>query len=126
MRKTEERKKKRKRKGIEEKTKKENRRQERELRKLELKADLLKQKEAIEAAKREHELELARLGQGCNVAEHGELREDRAKAPSYPHLFMVRMTWMLTYKDLRHSQLQINERRQDEPRNLVLFCLDVP
>ena len=86
----------------------------------------MKQKEAIEAAKREHELELARLGQGCNVAERGELREDRAKAPSYPHLFMVRMTWMLTYKDLRHSQLQINERRQDEPRNLVLFCLDVP
>ena len=86
MRKTEERKKKRKRKGIEEKTKKENRRQERELRKLELKADLLKQKEAIEAAKREHELELAHLGQGCNVAERTELREDRAKAPKLPSL----------------------------------------
>ena len=62
----------------------ENRWQERELRKLELKADLLKKKEAIEAAKREHELELARLGQGCNAAERAELREDRAKAPKLP------------------------------------------
>ncbi|XP_073233658.1 uncharacterized protein [Porites lutea] len=62
----------------------ETRRQERELRKLELEADLLKQKEAIEAAKREHELELARLGQGRNVAEHPEVREDRAKAPKLP------------------------------------------
>ena len=33
---------------------------------------------------REHELELARLGQGRNVAERGELREDRAKAPKLP------------------------------------------
>ena len=37
----------------------ETRRQERELRKLELEADPLKQRKAIEAAKREHELELA-------------------------------------------------------------------
>ena len=62
----------------------ESRRQERELRKLELEADLLKQKETIEAAKREHELELARLGQGRNVAERAELREDWAKAPKLP------------------------------------------
>ena len=44
----------------------------------------MKQKEAIEAAKREHEVELARLGQGRNVAEHPEVREDRAKAPKLP------------------------------------------
>ena len=62
----------------------EARRQERDLRKLELEAELLKQKEAIEAAKREHELELARLGQARNVAERAELREDRAKAPKLP------------------------------------------
>ena len=62
----------------------ETRRQERDLRKLELEAKLPKQKEAIEAAKREHELELARLGQGRNVAEHPEVREDRAKAPKLP------------------------------------------
>ena len=42
-------------------------RQEHDLRKLELVAELLKQKEAIEAAKREHELELARLGQGVTL-----------------------------------------------------------
>ena len=62
----------------------ETRRQERELRKLELEADLLKQKEAIEAAKREHELELARLAQGRNDTERAEVREDRAKAPKLP------------------------------------------
>ena len=44
----------------------------------------MKQKEAIEATKREHELQLARLGQGCNVPECVELREDRAKAPKLP------------------------------------------
>ena len=62
----------------------ETRRQERELRKLELEADLLKQREAIEAAKREHELELARLAQGRNDTERAEVREDRAKAPKLP------------------------------------------
>ena len=62
----------------------ETRRQERDLRKLELEAKLPKQKEAIEAAKREHELELARLGQGRNDTERAEVREDRAKAPKLP------------------------------------------
>ena len=60
----------------------EARRQERELRKLELEAGLLKQKEAIETAKRKHEVELTRLGRG--VAKHAEVREDRAKAPKLP------------------------------------------
>ena len=90
MRKTDRRKKKRKRKGVEdeddEDEERENRRQERELRKLEMEAELLKQKEAIEAAKREHELELARLGQGHDVADRAELREDRAKAPKLPSI----------------------------------------
>ena len=62
----------------------ETRRQERDLRKLELEAKLPKQKEAIEAAKREHELELARLAQGRNDTERAEVREDRAKAPKLP------------------------------------------
>ena len=39
----------------------------------------MKQKEAIEAAKREHELELGRLAQGRNDTE-------RAEAVSYTHL----------------------------------------
>ncbi|CAH3034503.1 unnamed protein product, partial [Porites evermanni] len=62
----------------------ETRRQEHDLRKLELEAELLKQREAIEAAKREHELELAHLGQGRNDTERPEVREDRAKAPKLP------------------------------------------
>ena len=44
----------------------------------------MKQKEAIEAAKREHELELARLGQGRNNTERAEVRDGRAKAHKLP------------------------------------------
>ena len=61
----------------------ETRRQERELRKLEMEAKLLKQKEAIEAAKREHELEIARLAVK-NADGRPEVREDRAKTPKLP------------------------------------------
>ncbi|CAH3117521.1 unnamed protein product, partial [Porites lobata] len=49
-----------------------------------LEAELLKQREAIEAAKTVHELELARLGQGRNDIERADVREDRAKAPKLP------------------------------------------
>ena len=62
----------------------ETRRQKRELRKLELETELLKQREAIEAAQREHELEFARLAHGRNDTERAEVREDRAKAPKPP------------------------------------------
>ena len=61
----------------------ETRRQERELRRLELEADIMRQKEAAEVAKREHELERARLGQG-NLDDRPRDREDRAKAPKLP------------------------------------------
>ena len=61
----------------------ETRRLERELRKLEMEAELVRQKEAAEAAKREHELELARLGQR-NMDDRPSDREDRAKAPKLP------------------------------------------
>ena len=44
----------------------------------------MKQKKAIEADEREHELELTRLEQGRNVVERAELREGRAKAPKIP------------------------------------------
>ena len=80
-RKEEEEKQKRRRREHEER---EARGQERDLRKLELEAELLKQREAIEAAKREHELELTRLGQGRNDTQRAEVREDRAKAPKLP------------------------------------------
>ena len=42
----------------------------------------MRQKKVIETAKRELELELARLGRG--VAKHAEVRKDRAKAPKLP------------------------------------------
>ena len=48
-----------------------------------MQAELVRQKEAAEAAKREHELELARLGQG-NLDDCPRDREDRAKAPKLP------------------------------------------
>ena len=48
-----------------------------------MEAELVRQKEAAEAAKREHELELARLGQG-NLDDRPRDREDRAKAPKLP------------------------------------------
>ncbi|KAL9958152.1 hypothetical protein ACROYT_G035127 [Oculina patagonica] len=63
---------------------KEARRQERELRKMEREAELLRQKEAIEAAKRQNELDLARLaGDGHFPAQPNNNREDRAKTPKY-------------------------------------------
>ena len=43
----------------------------------------MRQNEAAEVAKREHELELAHLGQG-NLDERPRDREDRAKAPKFP------------------------------------------
>ena len=61
----------------------ETRRQERQLRKSEMEAELVRQKEAAEAAKREHELELASLGQG-NLDDRPCDREDQAKAPKLP------------------------------------------
>ena len=61
----------------------EARRQEREIRKLQHEADLMRQKEAAEAAKREHELELARLAATNSDGRTAE-RDDRAKAPKLP------------------------------------------
>jgi len=61
----------------------ETRRQERELRKLEMEAKLMRQREAAEAAKREHELELARLA-ATNGSGRTAERVDRAKALKLP------------------------------------------
>ena len=67
----------------------ERRRQERELRKLEMEARIIKQKEAAEAARREHKLELARLGQGIRD-DCPRDREDRIKAPKLPSFVDVK------------------------------------
>ena len=61
----------------------ETRRHEQELRRLQMEAEIMGQKEAAEAAKREHELELARLGQG-NLDDRQRDREDQANAPKLP------------------------------------------
>ena len=45
-----------------------------------MEAEIMRQKEAAEAANRAHELELARLGQG-NLDDRPRDREYRAKAP---------------------------------------------
>ena len=57
-----------------------------------MEAELMRQKEVAEVAKREHKLELARLGQG-NVDDRPRDREDRAKHLNSPRLLMVRTTW---------------------------------
>ena len=101
------------------------RRQERELRKLELEAELLKPKKAIETAKSEHELERARLGQGCNDTELAEVREDRAKAPKLPSFVDGKDDLDAYLQRFESLQLQLNGRRQDGLRKLVLFCLNV-
>ena len=48
-----------------------------------MEAEIMRQKEAAEVAKREHKLELACLGQG-NLDDRPCDREDRAKAPKLP------------------------------------------
>ena len=48
-----------------------------------MEAELVRQKEAAEVAKRVDELELARLGQGIHDDRPRD-REDRAKAPKLP------------------------------------------
>ena len=48
-----------------------------------MKAEIMRKKEATEAAKREHELELTRLGQG-NLDVRPRDRENQAKAPKRP------------------------------------------
>ena len=69
----------------------------------------MKQKEAMEAAKKEHELELARLGQEHNPAVQVLNREDPGPRPlNYPHLLMERMTLTPTYSVLRGLQLMLN------------------
>ena len=48
-----------------------------------MEAEIMRQKETAEAVKREHELELARLGQR-NREDRPRDREDQAKAPKLP------------------------------------------
>ena len=105
-----------------EQEKREARRQERELRKNEMETELLKQKEATEAATREHELELARLGREQNPAFQVLNREDRAKVPKLPslHSAMPRTTSMLTFSGLTDLHLMQNGTKPDGPLSALL------
>ena len=88
-----------------------------------MEAEIMRQKEAAEAAKREHELELAYLGQG-NLEDRPHDREDRAKAPKLPTF--------VDGKDDLDAYLQRFERfaetakwkKMDGHRSSVLCCLD--
>ena len=52
-----------------------------------METDIMRQKKAAEAAKREHELDFARLGQG-NRDQRISIREDRTEAPKLPASFV--------------------------------------
>jgi len=104
---------------IEEKEK-EPRRQEHELRKLEMETELLKQKEAMEAAKREHELELARLGREQNPAVQEPNREDRVKAPKLPSFIDGKDGLNAYLQRLKDLHLMQNGSKPDGPLSALL------
>ena len=91
----------------------EARRQEREIRKLQHEADLMRQKEAAEAAKREHELELARLAATNGDGRTAE-RDDR----------MVKMIWTHICTGSRDLQIQPSGIELDWHQSSVLCCLE--
>ena len=97
------------------------RRQERELRKLEMAADIMRQKEAGEAAKREHELELARLR---NTDDRPRDREDRAKATKLPSFVDGKDDLDACLKSLIDLQTQPSGTKLDGYQSSVLCCLD--
>ena len=85
----------------------------------------MKQKEAMEAAKREHELELARLEQEHGPADQIPHREDRAKTPKLPSLVDGKGTLMPTFSVLRGFQLTRNGIKPDGLQSLVPCCQGV-
>ena len=96
----------------------ETRRQEQELSRLEMEAEIMRQKEVAEGAKREHKLELARLGQGnVHVTERIKLRHLNA-----PCLLMVRTPWMHICRGLRDLQIQPSGIKLDGHQRSVFCC----
>ena len=73
-----------------------------------METEIMRQKEAAQAAKREHELELARLGQG-NLDVRLPDKEDRAKAPKLPSFVDGKDdldTYLQRFEICRHSQVE--------------------
>ena len=88
-----------------------------------MEAEIMRLEEAAEAAKRAHELELARLGQG-NLYGRPSDREDRAKAPKLPSFVDEKMIWTHICRGLRDLQTQPSGIILAGHRSSVLFCLD--
>ena len=87
-----------------------------------MEADIMRQKEAAEAAKRKHKLELVRLGQG-NRDERMGFREDRAKAPKLPS-FVDGKDDLNPYLQRFERFAQLSGMKLDGHRSSVLCCLD--
>ena len=64
----------------------------------------MKQKEAKEAAKREHELELARLGQELALLIAYLIERIGPRPLNYPHLLTAGMIWTHIFNALRDLQ----------------------
>ncbi|CAH3150564.1 unnamed protein product [Porites lobata] len=69
---------------LEEEKEEKRRRSEEEKEEKRRKLEEERRREEEEKEEKQHELELARLGQGRNFVERAELREDRANAPKLP------------------------------------------
>ena len=81
----------------------------------------LRQKEAAAAARREHELELARLG---NRDDRPRDREDRAKAPKLPTFVDGKDDLDAYLQRFKSLQKQLSVRKLDGHQSSVLCCLD--
>ena len=72
----------------------------------------MRQREAAEVAKRSHELELTRLGQG-NVDDRPRNREDRAKAPKFPSFLDGKDDLNAYLQSSRDLQRELSEKKKD-------------
>ena len=83
----------------------------------------MRQKEAAEVAKRAHELELARLGQG-NVDDRPRDREDRAKAPKLLSFVDGKYAFDAYLQRFERFAETAKWKKMDGHRSSVLCCLD--
>ena len=88
-----------------------------------MEAEIMRQKEAAEAAKKERELELARLEQG-NLDDRPRDREDRAKAPKLPSFVDGKDDLDAYLQRFERFADTVSEKKQDGHRSSVLCCLD--
>ena len=87
-----------------------------------MEADIIRQKEAAEEARSEHELELARLG---NRDDRPRDREDRAKAPKLPTFVDGKDDLDAYLQRFKSLQKQLSVRKLDGHQSSVLCYLDM-